>query len=105
MQIFLSGGQATVHKTIMQVHDKGIKTCINYNCTPDYTGILFVVHAGNMWVSVLLRGGLTILNLTAFSGVVSGQSLSKVIGMFFATSSSSSSSQSSHNQRIYALRF
>ena len=119
LQVFVKPGRATEHKTIMQAHNKGTKTNINYNCTSDYIGIMSIVHACNnqknrqytmqnsaqytggqiylplimnyaMWASVLLRGGLTLLNLTAFYDVVSGQSSSKVIGMFFAASSSSS---------------
>ena len=40
----------------------------------------------------MLLEGLTLLNFNALSGVVSGQSLSNVIGIFFAFSNSSNSS-------------
>ena len=39
-----------------------------------------------------LRGGFTLRNLTAFSGLISGQSLSNMIGIFLACSNSFSSS-------------
>lgn len=61
--------------------------------TPQQEAVLNLLNCDYApWASILLRGGLTLLNLTARSGVVSGQSASNVIGIFFAASSSASSS-------------